>query len=317
MTAMTDGSSLALPGIVAGVDGSPGSAEALRWAWHTAAIHRRSVTALVAWTADGQPRIVHRQAHVADRDGLTAAAAAVLDAAIDRLPACDPAPGILRRVVHEPALLALLAASKQALMLVVGSREHGLAHRSLDGTVGRAVVDHGEVPAVVVRGRGFGVPGDRRPVAVGVDGSPSSLAALRWAAREATYRDVPLRVVHALAVASTPYPEFLASVGRTLVDHANDVLDDALATGLRDAPPQLCVSSEVVVDSAARALLLESTTSQLLVVGARGHGGFAELLLGSVGDQCVRHAVCPVAVIRPPCNPYDSPHNPYYSPPYI
>ncbi len=310
MTAMTDGSILDLPGIVVGVDGSPGSVEALRWAWHTAAMHRRSVTAMLAWTADGQPRLVHRQVHTADRDGLTAAAAAVLETALGRLPACDPSPDIVRRVVHEPAPLALLAASKHALMLVVGSREHGLLHRSLGGTVGRAVVDHGEVPAVVVRGRGFGVPGDRRPVAVGVDGSPSSLAALRWAAREATYRDVPLRVVHALAVASTPYPDFLASVGRALVDHANDVLDDALATGLRDAPPQLCVSSEVVVDSAARALLLESTTSQLLVVGARGHGGFAELLLGSVGDQCVQHAVCPVAVIRPR---YSPPYSSYYS----
>ncbi|WP_322778965.1 universal stress protein [Frankia sp. Cas4] len=306
---MTDGSSLALPGIVVGVDGSPGSVEALRWAWHTAAMHRRSVTAMLAWTADGQPRLVHRQVHTADRDGLTAAAAAVLETALGRLPACDPSPDIVRRVVHEPAPLALLAASKHALMLVVGSHERGLLHRSLGGTVGRAVVDHGEVPAVVVRGRGFGVPGDRRPVAVGVDGSPSSLAALRWAAREATYRDVPLRVVHALAVASTPYPDFLASVGRALVDHANDLLDDALATGLRDAPPQLCVSSEVVVDSAARALLLESTTSQLLVVGARGHGGFAELLLGSVGDQCVQHAVCPVAVIRPH-------YSPHYSSPY-
>ncbi|WP_239376241.1 universal stress protein [Frankia sp. Cj5] len=297
---MTDGSIFARPGIVAGVDGSPGSVEALRWAWHTAAMHRRSVTAVLAWTADGQPRTVHRQAYVTDRDGLTATAAAVLDSAVARLPACQPPPAVVRRVVHEPAVIALLAASKHAPMLVVGSCDHGLLHCSPRGSVGQAVVQHGAVPAVVVRGRGFGVPGDRRPVAVGVDGSPSSLAALAWAARAATYRDVPLRVIHALEVASTPYPEFLASSGRALVDQANDVLDDALAKGLRDVSPRLCVSSEVVVDSAARALLLESTTSQLLVTGARGHGGFAELLLGSVSDQCVRYALCPVAVIRPP-----------------
>ncbi|WP_430827773.1 universal stress protein [Candidatus Protofrankia californiensis] len=100
-------------------------------------------------------------------------------------------------------------------------------------------------------------------------GSVASLAALRWAADQAAYRQVPLRVVHALAVAATPYPDFLASVGPAIGDHANDVLADALAKGLRGAS-HLCVSSEVVVDSsAARALLLESTTSQLLVVGAR------------------------------------------------
>ncbi|WP_131746110.1 universal stress protein [Frankia sp. Cppng1_Ct_nod] len=295
---MTDGA--VPPGIVVGVDGSPGSVEALRWARHAAALHGRSVTAVLAWTADGQPGLVHRRAHAIDRDGLTAAAAEVLESVVAGVPVFHPQGEVVRRVVHGPAVLALLQESRCALMVVVGARDNAMSRRALGGVVGHAVVHHAPVPVVAVRGRGFGVAGDRRPVTVGVDGSASSVAALRWAAREAVYRDVPLRVVHALAVAATPYPDFLALVGPALVDHANDVLDDALAAGLRDAPRQLCVSSEVVVDSAARALLLESTTSQLVVVGARGHGGFAELLLGSVGDQCVRHAACPVAVVHLP-----------------
>ncbi len=128
------------PGIVVGVDGSPGSAEALRWARQTAALYGLPVTAVLAWTADGQPRAVHHRARTKDREGLTAAALDVLEAVVDRPSASVPQVEVARRVVHEPAVLALLAQSRNALMAVVGARDHGLFHRVLGGAVGRAVV---------------------------------------------------------------------------------------------------------------------------------------------------------------------------------
>lgn len=138
-------------------------------------------------------------------------------------------------------------------------------------------------------------------VLVGVDGSPHSEAALRYAVAEANRRGARLRVV------STYFPEY-AVRGRTqpltesepaieddLEAQTRRMVEEALA-GDAPAPP---VDIVIAAGPAAGVLIDMSAEVDVLVVGHRGRGGFASLLLGSVGQQCVLHAHCPVIVVRP------------------
>jgi nucleotide-binding universal stress UspA family protein len=296
--------------ILVGVDGSPGSEAALRWALREAALWSAAtdcagqdapvVTALLAWTSDRLPASVLRAVRQAEDDGLAVSAAEMLERTIGRVG--EPAgPVTLRRmVVKEDAATALAAAAIDADLVVVGERGHGPMHRLTAGSVSQAVVAHAGVPVVVVRPPKDGAKprlSDDRPVVVGIDGSDLSLAALRWAVHAAAVRGVPLRVVHAWGGFDPSYAEVLVGAQGSLVRQAEDVLAQAVKLGLDDAP-ELTVDSVVSPDSAMRALMREAKEAQLLVVGSRGLGGFTRLMLGSVSHQCVLHAACDVAVVR-------------------
>ena len=134
------------------------------------------------------------------------------------------------------------------------------------------------------------------PILVGIDGSPGSIAALRWAAEEARCHDRALTVLYAFApIASYGYP--LAPVPdmiEAFTEGAENALDEALAEVFGDKRPE-GVRREVQQGNPAAVLIEASQHAGLLVVGARGHGHF---LLGSVSDRCVHHAHCPVVVVR-------------------
>jgi nucleotide-binding universal stress UspA family protein len=156
-------------------------------------------------------------------------------------------------------------------------------------------------------------------VVVGVDGSAESRRALRWAAEDARRRGAELRVVHVhepklgynpyeVSYASTSSPravERLALEERRWREHqrlaahqeAEAVLDDLLeelSDELRDLPIERVVREG---SRPARLLLDSARNADLLVVGSRGRGGFAGLLLGSVSQQCAQHATCPVVIV--------------------
>jgi nucleotide-binding universal stress UspA family protein len=285
------------PEILVGIDGSEGSELALGWAYREATLRNHPVTVLLAWTADGLPRNVYRTAISADHQGLAKAASGVLDRSIARVRMPDPPVELRRTVVDSDAVGAMLERSARTAMIVVGAHGHNPLHRLMAGSVSQRILHRAHVPVVVVRGGG-GSPGDARPVVVGVDGSTPSLIALRWAAEEAALRKAPLRVVHAYQLGGSPYAEVLDVVHPALRQHAEELLASAMAGGVGEAA-DLETTTEAVADTPARALLRESGTAQLVVVGARGYGGFRELLLGSVSHQCVMHAQCPVAVVRP------------------
>jgi len=137
-------------------------------------------------------------------------------------------------------------------------------------------------------------------VLVGVDGSPESGAALKYAVAEANRRGARLRVV------STYFPEYSVH-GRThpltesepaievdVEAQTRHMVEEALAG---DAPPP--VEIVVAAGPAANVLIERSGDVDVLVLGHRGRGGFASMLLGSVSLQCVLHAQCPVIVVRP------------------
>jgi nucleotide-binding universal stress UspA family protein len=139
-----------------------------------------------------------------------------------------------------------------------------------------------------------------RPVVVGVDGSSSSLTAAEHAARAAVRRSRPLHLVHGYlhplgyGVPLNPYD--LGVPGPT--EAAQQMLDQ-LAAELTERHPAVDVQVRQVAGGPAATLVEESRRADLVVVGSRGVGGFAGLLLGSVSGQVAQHAHCPVLVIRP------------------
>jgi nucleotide-binding universal stress UspA family protein len=136
------------------------------------------------------------------------------------------------------------------------------------------------------------------PIVVGVDGSPGSRAALRVAAEEARAHGRALRAVMVYG-----YLEQHHARGATTFDPAynEDDAKEALGEILEQelgATPDVRIEPVLVTDLAARALIEQSEKASMIVVGARGLGGFQGLLLGSVSQQVVHHAHCPVLVVR-------------------
>jgi nucleotide-binding universal stress UspA family protein len=131
-------------------------------------------------------------------------------------------------------------------------------------------------------------------IVVGVDGSPESVKAIAWGAEQARATGGSLELVIVWARPMS-YGLPLVVGGYSPEQEAQDVVDK-VATGIDLPAPRLHRS---VINGAAPTVLVDrSKHADLLVVGSRGHGGFAELLLGSVSDHCVHHASCPVVVVR-------------------
>jgi nucleotide-binding universal stress UspA family protein len=139
------------------------------------------------------------------------------------------------------------------------------------------------------------VPG----IIVGVDGSDHSRHALGWAMREAEARHVPLTAVtvHPASVSywgAVTYPE--GSIGRTEALRSVQELVDKVAGEIGVSGPDVAV--DVRSGAPAEELIDASRDADMLVVGSRGSGGFARLMMGSVSSQVAHHAACPVVVVR-------------------
>ena len=137
-------------------------------------------------------------------------------------------------------------------------------------------------------------------ILVGHDGSESAQHALRWAGELARRADMDLHVVRSWSMTSAPRPaSWSPGYVPPMEDWAAAVLEELgkhVAAAHLDAGLRL--TCHAVHRSPAKALVEAAEGADLLVVGARGRGGFGGLLLGSVSDQCVHHAPCPVTVIR-------------------
>jgi len=137
-------------------------------------------------------------------------------------------------------------------------------------------------------------------IVVGVDGSEPSIRALQWAARQAEWSGATLEVLTAWT-----FPEHPAPLGIVvhvpwpdeLIAEARVKLDEVIGDALPNIDPQRVIA-RVIRGSSVRVLLDAARDAELLVVGSRGRGAMAELLLGSVSEHCVRHAGCPVVVVR-------------------
>ena len=140
-------------------------------------------------------------------------------------------------------------------------------------------------------------------IVVGVDHSAGAVEALRFALGEAKLRGAAIRAVHAWQfgyIGVTGMEGRLPAIGGELHEFREGATA-ALDATLREAIPEadgVHVERRVVEATPAAVLVEESRDAALLVVGSRGHGGFASLLLGSVSQQCAHHAECPVVIVR-------------------
>ncbi|OSC24479.1 universal stress protein UspA [Mycobacterium vulneris] len=139
-------------------------------------------------------------------------------------------------------------------------------------------------------------------IVVAVDGSPASTAAAAWAAQEAAMRNIPLTVVHAVSTPTAtfppvPYPESLVTSledeGKKAIMHATKVAEDAMPAD-RAVP----IGRKLVYSPPVPTLLKTSDAAEMIVMGSSGRGLLARGLLGSVSSAVVRHANCPVTVVR-------------------
>jgi nucleotide-binding universal stress UspA family protein len=272
--------------VVVGVDGSESSGAAVRWAAREAARRNAElvVTHVFDWRAAGYAEAVREMAQ-----GLVAGAVAEARSA---------APGV--RVSSDltagHAAQTLVGRSNGDTLIVVGHRGRGGFASLLLGSVSDQVATHAAGPIVVVRGRGRYASG---AVVVGIDGSAGSAQTLGRAFDEAARRGATLMVVHACVSTTPPWrtdpPPYLDedAVDREV---AREMVAEEIAPW-REKFPEVEVDSAVVQGHPVELLIGQSRSAQLVVVGSRGHGGFAGLRLGTVSHQLLHHADCPVLIV--------------------
>jgi nucleotide-binding universal stress UspA family protein len=284
------------PPVVVGVDGSAAGDAALHWAVDEAA--RRGSPLRVVHALDRGDSEAFLLANPVFVAAQRAAAEQVLDDAVDR--ACGRAPGLDVRPVLEvgfPAVV-LLEQAGGGDVVVVGSRGRGGFAGLLLGSTSMRVVQHARGTVVVVRcttGDVAAGPSAGR-IVVGADGSPSDEPALRFAFDRARSRGLGVTALRAWPPPAV-YLDTPAAHRWELLEKEAEAVLSADVEPWRVRYPQVDVVERVVFGSAGGALVAESAGAELVVVGRRGRGGVAGLLLGSVGQTALHHARCPVAVV--------------------
>ncbi|MEU5939942.1 universal stress protein [Micromonospora sp. NPDC047548] len=281
--------------ILVGYDGSADATLALDWALDEAQRSGRPVRlayvfewlTVTGWIGPGvAPGIWPDEAARRQVEDMVHKAAT--DAAAAR-----PGTTVHGEVYDGPPALVLQERSTDAGLLVLGSRGHGGFGGLLAGSTAVAVTAHAHCPVVVVRAGQAGAAG---PVVVGVDGSESSRVALGFAVETAAQREAPLRIVR---VFEPPGQRWRPSDydERATVAEERAAVEEALAQW-RATFPDVGVDVEVTPGNPAATLVEASRGAQLMVVGSRGLGGLRGMVLGSVSQQLLQHAYCPVVVAR-------------------
>lgn len=282
--------------VVVGWDGSAGSRAAVKWAARQAGSqHRPLLLALAVYVPEPALGVfpspaapIYDDVEIAD---LLAPA---------RELALEVSPGLAVDTVtlHGHPVAELTRLSESAAMMVIGSRGRGAFMSHLIGSTSVAVASHSSCPVVVVRGRVSNDPAG--PVVVGADGSQTSAAAVRFAARYADAVGAPLH-----AVCAAPDPSHLVAPDLIVTDEyraqlhaeADRFVHESLA-GICQDYPELVVDTFISDRPASPALTEAGESAQLVVVGTHGRGGFAGMLLGSTSRAVLFHAPCPIAVVR-------------------
>jgi nucleotide-binding universal stress UspA family protein len=283
--------------VVAGVDGSASALDAVVWAAGEAARRRVALRLVTAFGWVDEHPVGHPAAGAAYRDELREAAARHLDEAVAAARSAAPGLEVGHEVVVGYPMGVLAAEARAAQLLVVGDRSRGGFAGLLLGSVAVAMAAHAACPVVVVRG---GEPDSSatRPVVVGVDGSPTGEAALAFAYEAAAVRGAALVAVHAWADSVADVPVAALVDWAAVEQEERQVLAERLA-GWAEKYPDVAVQRVVVRAHPVPALVERTRGAQLLVVGSRGRGGLAGLLLGSVSHGVLHRSHCPVAVVRP------------------
>jgi nucleotide-binding universal stress UspA family protein len=294
------------PRVVVGVDGSPGGRLALAAALRAAAERGARLDVVsavpppVVWTRGAPVEVPDVDAIRADTARRARDLVAEVRQELGGVPGVDDVEVSLS-VTDAPPVQSLTDPADGAQLLVVGSRGRGAVRSALLGSVALHCISHAPCPVLVVHPVPEDAPREQR-IVVGVDGSTGARAALAAAAEEAGRTGAAVDVVAAYTAAD--YWTDMATVvvppldeGRQEVRRqAEALVDDVLAA---QAGPPPAVRLHVVEGPAEEVLVHRARGAELLVVGSRGHGVLAGLLLGSVALHCAMHAAGPVLVVRP------------------
>jgi nucleotide-binding universal stress UspA family protein len=290
-------------GIVVGVDGSPSSDSAVRWAAREAAMRNvplsivhiieRPPWGMLALGGGAVPPLTETSEwRKTEGEEVISAARKLAEDCVKNARDLQ----VHVEVYFSATGPALFDLSTHAQMIVVGCRGHGRVERLLLGSVSAGLIHHAHCPVAVIHDEmSITSKPSKLPVVVGIDGSPASELATAIAFDEASWRGVELIAVHAWSdahVSDIPSIEWSAqqAVGE-------EALSERLA-GWRERYPDVAVRRKIVLDAPAHHLLDEAESAQLIVVGSHGRGGFSGMVLGSVSTAVAQAARVPVIVAR-------------------
>ena len=296
---MTESRIQPIGGVVVGIDGTPNDDEPLQAAIAQARRHHRPLHILhatsigiVPWT----PERLDKQR-------------AITATCVEHARSVAPDLRISSSTEVDDQSAALVAASRTAELVVMGTGRLGRVGSVVLGATTGKVASHARCPVMVVpdawRTRDAG-PRDSRPVVVAVDDDEHSRTALDWGFSEASMRNAPLVALHAWWW-DEPGPLSSAIVwedGAESAAESQRVMMSEMLAGWRDKLPDVEVRTELVRGETTAVLEEASQDAQLLVLGTRGRGGFTGLLLGSVSSRALHHSHCPVVVV--PSRPQDA-----------
>lgn len=261
--------------VVAGIDGSPSSVAAAQYAADWAELAARDL------------HLVHASPHGGAGDD-------ILRRVADGLTERHPALSVVCREVSGAGPAVLVEESGDADVTVVGSRGGGSIASVTLGATATIVAAHAN-GAVVIARPPAAMPGPDTPVLVAVDGSDHSVTALDFAFDVAHRTGAPVVAMHVWWAG----PLATDADVHHRSEAAGTVLSEALEPWRTKYPDVRLAETLVRSGNVAEELVAESANAGLVVVGTRGHGGFAGLLLGSVSLSVAQHAHCPVAIVRP------------------
>ncbi|BCM64792.1 MULTISPECIES: universal stress protein [Streptomyces] len=285
--------------VVVGVDGSASSLTAVEAAAREARLRGAGLRVVHAWMWPAMHVPLGPSPMGPPEGGFRTMVDRLVAEAVERAGTTAPDVDVSHLVVTGEPLTVLEAQSRAAELVVVGSRGTGGFVGLLVGSTAVHLAAHGRCPVLVVREH----PLDAGPVVLAVDGSAAGDRAVEFAFAEAALRKAPLLALHAYTNWNAPLPPPQdpsmpdANPPGALDGAEERLLAEALA-GHRERHPDVVVEHRCVRGRTRETLIEASRAAQLMVAGARGRGGFAGLLLGSVSQSLLHHAHCPVAVVR-------------------
>ena len=283
--------------VVVGVDGSDAATLALDWAAHTAAVTGRPLEAFAA--VDGRlgslSPTVSLPAGVLDSMGREAET--TIESALTRARQHEPEITASGQVASGVASAVLTRAGDRAALLVVGTRHLSGVKGLFLGSVSTSVAAHAHCPVAVVAG-----PAGDGPIVAAVDGSPTTGAILHAAFAAAQQTGSRVVVVHSWTDLSDESMDGY-DLSPDLLAAAHDDARSSVANWVADAARQFpAVEHEqsVAADGPVHRILETARDAHLIVMGSRGRGGFAGLLLGSTSQSVLHHAQRPVLIVKEP-----------------
>jgi nucleotide-binding universal stress UspA family protein len=280
------------------VDGSSGARAAAHYA--AAIAVRRHATLMLVHVLEpvfhGYGPVGLAGSYASAEEQLHESAERLLGETVSDIESSHPGIKVESRLETGTVAARLIDQSEEAQVTVVGSRGMGGFASLMLGSVSAQVATYGHGPIIVVRP----AAAPDGPVLVGYDGSDAANAALQFGVREALSRKVPLIVANIYWEKPWGWHQQPATDPVITASHrAELMLNDALELSIEEHPELEYTIRTIHSLNPAHSLVEESAHAALTVVGSRGRGGFAGLLLGSVSRTLIHHGAGPVAVIHP------------------